>query len=171
MKTTLFLALLSVPLVLTACATNKAAATTNTAVAESSQAVVEAPASVAGKTVIISFRNAISRYREEYDGNEPWGAWSQAEDSISPITFATNNSQSKIVKNSSERITYNFSATYAKTASKAAVINYNLNDMVADGSFYVFKLEFTSPDSGIVTWINRYGCNAEEGKNATFIIK
>ena len=61
MKKTLFLALLSMSFVLTACAENKATAATSTAVTTASQAVVEAPATLAGKTVVFDYSNAKER--------------------------------------------------------------------------------------------------------------
>ena len=178
MKKTLFLALLSVPLVLSACAKNKAAAATRTTVATASQAAIEAPASVAGKTLTISFQGSL--YRDSECG-EPWSAWHPAgwskwsSDIVTPapitITFNNGNIHSKIVKDNSGHVTFNTSATYAKSSSKTALVKYTHNDMVADGVFSDYVLTFTSPSSGTVTWKGHEGDSEDEGKNATFIIK
>ena len=171
MKKTLLLALLSVPLVLTACAKNKAAAAaTSTAVASAQNAAFEAPANVTGKTIVISFQNAISRYCD--DEETGWSAWSTTT-SYSPIaiTFNGNNSHSKIIRDHTGHPTYNTRAAYAKASSKTAVIKYIHNDMVADGGYWDFVLNFTTPNSGTATWEDEAGCTKTEGKNATFIIK
>ena len=177
MKKTLFLALLTVPLVLSACAKNKGTTTSATPVTAAPQAVTEAPVSIAGKTLTISFQGAISRYWEagEQTSWHPvgWSKWSS--DIVTPepitITFNNGNSHSKIVKDNSGRVTFNTSATYTKASSKTALVKYSHNDMVTDGSFSDYVLTFTSPSSGTVTWKGHEGDSEDEGKNATFIIK
>ena len=51
------------------------------------------------------------------------------------------------------------------------IIKYIHNDMVADGGYWDFVFNFTTPNSGTATWEDEAGCTKTEGKNATFIIK
>ena len=166
MKKTLFLALLSVPLVLTACAKNKAASATRTAVAATSRAAVEAPASVAGKTVIISRQGAVVRFRETYEDNEPWSAWAASSGTIPPIVFKNSN----YLKEGSDLSGNLLTANYTKISATKAKLEYYNRKLAVDGS-PIFTLTFKTPNSGTATWTDAYGDNQEEGKNATFIIK
>lgn len=166
MKKTLFLALLSVPLVLSACAKKKAAAATRTTVATASQAAVEAPASVAGKTVIISLQGAVVRSRETYEDNEPWSAWTASSGTIPPIVFKNSN----YLKEGSDLSGNLLTANYTKISATKAKLEYYNRKLAVDGS-PVFILTFKTPNSGTATWTDAYGDNQEEGKNATFIIK
>ena len=163
MKKTLFLALLSVPLVLTDCSKNKAASATRTAVAATSRAVVEAPASVAGKTVIISLQGAVVRSREL---DEPWSSWSSSSSTIPPIVFKSSN----YLKEGSDLSDNLLTANYTKISATKAKLEYYNRKLAVDGS-PIFTLTFKTPNSGTATWTDAYGDNQEEGKNATFIIK
>ena len=120
MKKTLFLALLSIPLVFTACAKNKATTTSVTPVTAASQTVTEAPVTVTGKTLITkSSQSGIQIY-----------VFSQGSNTAKTITDGMP-----------------YRAVYEKLGAKSAQITLS-PWMPSDSGFKFVKLSFSSANSG-----------------------
>lgn len=131
MKKTLFLALLSVPLILTACAKNKAASATRTAVAATSRAVVEAPATLTGKTIVFNYSNAKEKSYTVIPGigTKEDGNWHAVEEPFASIKVNGVNKK------------------YTKVNSTTGKLIDEGNDEDRLGD-YDYTLTFTSPTSG-----------------------
>ena len=166
MKKTLFLALLSVSFVLTACAENKATTTSATPVTAASQAVVEAPSNLKGKTIVLDYTNAKKRSK---DDTNKWGGWTTSDEGISKYDYFTDLAHTRVDNKSRTVLTgcegdYVF---YTKTSSSTAKFQ-----ILGSSGESTYTLKFLTPTTGIATMVSTE-CEVVDGEviNIAFSIQ
>lgn len=167
MKKTLFLALLSIPLVFTACAKNKTPAATSTVITTASQAVVEAPANVKGKTIVFDYTNAKERSKDT--NTNKWGGWTASNEGINKFEYFTDLASTRIDNKGRTVVSgcegdYVF---YTKTSSSTAKVQLH-----GSTGGLTYTLKFLTPTTGVATMLStECEVDSSEAINIAFSIQ
>ena len=150
---------------------------------DSSSSAELAPQSMEGKTIVLSFDNAMER-KLDINGETPISEWSVGVNEYQlliaknkPLSFKFGKeNQYRIEKkekyeNSDEYVDLYLIANYTKSSHNKAQIYCEDAMYNCDVNFYYFTLTFTTPTKGIIQWRVSIDEMEFEGKGGTFVIE